>query len=190
MQNGINDCFVCKNAYSVCKNACLWIMTLSWNYSNFAENLNTNIMNTYDFMQQMSVLSASVRRCKGSVRRPLSAMLLLFLMAMMPTLAWAADPNDDTVIIDGITYHVLRNADDWARFGELIADARGETEVNAIMDADFTVTTMVGLTEKEPFRGIFDGNGHTLDVNIYDVKDGNYFAAPFHYVNEATPYFF
>lgn len=42
------------------------------------------------------------------------------------------------------------------------------------MDADFTVNTMIG-SQTYPYRGIFDGNGHTLNVNI-SSGDG---AAPF-----------
>ena len=38
-------------------------------------------------------------------------------MVSATTSIWAADnPNDDTVILDGVSYHVLRNADDWERF--------------------------------------------------------------------------
>ena len=142
-------------------------------------------MNTHDFMQQMSVLSASVRRCKGSVRRPLSTMLLLFLMAMMPTVAWAADPNDDTAVIDGVTYHVLRNADDWERFRQLIYEADGQTDVNAIMDADFTVNQPATTGFRAQFRGIFNGNGHTLNVEINDPYN-NQFTAPFYFAHNAT----
>ena len=77
--------------------------------------------------------------------------ILLLLGMVLPTMAWADDPNDETVVLDGVSYHVLRNADDWARFKKMVADAEGQSDVNAIMDADFTVTEMVGIVDKAPF---------------------------------------
>lgn len=38
----------------------------------------------------------------------LMPLVLLALMMGMPTKAWAAENNDETVIIDGVSYHVLR----------------------------------------------------------------------------------
>lgn len=107
-------------------------------------------------------------------------------MVASPTSAWAADdPNDDIVLLDGVSYHVLRNADDWARFRQLVADARGESDVNAIMEADFTVTDWVGLSMDAPFQGTFNGNGHTLNVEIVNPYNDNYMA-PFVFASNAT----
>ncbi len=113
----------------------------------------------------------------------LTAMLLPMLMVLIPNTAWASDSNDDTVLLDGVSYHVLRNLDDWERFRQLVEEAGGDSDVNAIMDADLSVTTMIGVPDRKPFRGIFNGNGHTLNVAI----EGNgYYMAPFHYVRNAT----
>ena len=51
------------------------------------------------------------------------------------------------------------------KFRQLVADANGKSEVNAIMDADFSISNPVGL-DIAPYRGTFNGNGHTLNVNI------------------------
>lgn len=113
-------------------------------------------------------------------------LLTMMFMAALPTAVWAADPNDETVIIEGVSYHVLRNAADWSRFRQLVHDAAGNnSEVNAIMDADFSVTEWVGLNADEPFRGTFDGNGHTLDVNL-DDSNNFFYISPFSYVTNAT----
>ena len=56
---------------------------------------------------------------------------------------------------------------------------RGKTVTLA---ANLTVTTMVG-TSDHPFMGVFDGNGHTLAVNIRGSERG---MAPFSHINGAT----
>ena len=112
--------------------------------------------------------------------------LMMLFMVAIPNMVWAADdPNDDTVLIDGVNYHVLRSTDDWERFRELVNKAAGEEDVNAIMDADFTVTDWVGSSGEWPYRGIFNGNGHTLNVAINDPNN-NYYISPFLYVSNAT----
>lgn len=115
----------------------------------------------------------------------LSTLLLMILMAVIPSTVWADDPNDEIVTLDGVSYHVLRSTEDWERFRQLVADANGQSEVNAIMDADFTVTDWVGLSEGAPFQGTFNGNGHTLNVNI-DNPNNDFYMAPFVWATNAT----
>ncbi len=109
--------------------------------------------------------------------------MLILLMSAIPISVWSAD--DEVRVIDGVSYHVLRSADDWSRFRQLVHDAAGNSEVNAIMEADFTVTEWVGLNVDEPFRGIFNGNGHTLNVNLEDPNNF-FYISPFSYVTNAT----
>ena len=113
----------------------------------------------------------------------LVALMVLTLMTALPTTAWAADNNDETVVIDGVSYHVLRDSEDWTRLSQLVVDAAGKSDVNAIMDADFTVNNSIG-TSTYPYRGIFNGNGHTLNLNI-DAGTNNT-GAPFLTVAGAT----
>lgn len=89
----------------------------------------------------------------------LMVVLLPVVLAMMPAPMWAADTNDDVVVIDGVSYHVLRNADDWERFRQMIYEADGQKDVNAIMDADFTVTQPATTGYRAQYCGIFNGNG-------------------------------
>ena len=117
------------------------------------------------------------RTCNLSSRQMiyLTIVMLLALLALVPSKASAADNNDETVVIDGVSYHVLRSSADWTRLGQLVTEADGKSDVNAILDEDFTVTEP--LPTNAPFRGIFDGNGHTLYLNI--DRGTNNAGAPF-----------
>lgn len=79
---------------------------------------------------------------------------------------------------------VLRNADDWKNFAQRVNN--GE-QVDAIMVADIDLgteaLTMVG-TPDAPYRGTFEGNGHTLTFNPPTINEN--YAAPFRYVGDAT----
>ena len=113
----------------------------------------------------------------------LMAAMLTVLMAAMPTRAWATDTDLETTMIDGQSFYVLRNSDDWDKFRQLVIEANGTSDVNAIMDADFSITDGVGM-DVWPYRGVFDGNGHTLNVNI--DWGSNYYASPFPTVKDVT----
>ena len=115
----------------------------------------------------------------------LSTLLLMILMSVIPYTVWADDPNDEILTLDGVSYHVLRSTEDWERFRQLVVDANGNSEVNAIMLADFTVTDWVGLNEEAPYQGIFNGNGHTLNLDINNPNN-DFYMAPFVWAVNAT----
>jgi len=61
----------------------------------------------------------------------------------------------------------IRNASDWTTFRDKVKAANGKYDVNAILDADVNAgTIMVGWETQNYYRGTFDGNGHTINVNI------------------------
>ena len=83
------------------------------------------------------------------------------------------------------TLVVIRNADDWTKFRDMVKDAAGKYDVDAILDADVNAgSIMVGWESENYYRGTFDGNGHTLTFNVAD--HGVEFLAPFKYVGNAT----
>ena len=82
--------------------------------------------------------------------------------------------------ISGDEYFIIRNADDWKAFGQKVNNATGD--VYAILNADITITEPIG-TIVRPFKGIFDGNGHTINCDI-NRSDG--LAAPFAYAGDAS----
>ena len=100
--------------------------------------------------------------------RPLQVMLLVVLFAwLVPQGAWALD----TVVLEGKTFYVLRNSDDWDAFCQKVEAANEysgmRNSYNAIMAADFSVTRACTY-----YRGIFDGNGHTINANISGYDTG------------------
>ena len=76
----------------------------------------------------------------------------------------------------------INSTDDWNVFAEAVNGGKSYAGKNVLLGADIDVSTMVGTAE-HPFRGIFEGAGHTLNVSISDGGDG---AAPFHYISGAT----
>ena len=71
---------------------------------------------------------------------------------------------------------------DWNTFRQKVIDAKGEYDVNARLYTDITTTSSCG-DESYPYRGVFDGNGHTLTMNInYNTS----YQSPFRYVANAT----
>jgi len=97
--------------------------------------------------------------------------------------------NDPTLAYDGLQKDVNDNyllgcVWDWKEFAEIVNSGTNNT-ANAKMTADIDLgddQTMIG-TESVPYKGTFDGQGHTLTVNW--TTTGNY-CAPFPYINGAT----
>ena len=85
-----------------------------------------------------------------------------------------------TTIIDDKTFMVLYNNDDWMKFKEAV---KTNDYTNAILANDFTVNHCIAWDGEGTFRGIFDGNGHTLTL---DVDAGS--ASPFGLFKNATDF--
>ena len=117
------------------------------------------------------------------MRRPVLLSFFFLLLWALPQGAWAAENELETILINGVTYNILRTSEDWDAFISLVSKAGGKSDVNVIMDGDFT-TAYVASLDAAPYRGIFDGNGHTLNLNI-DCGTNSY-GAPFPSVNQAT----
>ena len=91
---------------------------------------------------------------------------------------------------DGQNRLVLRDSTDWNQFCKLVEEAKGKKDINVIMAADFTITKPVGQLQESTYRGIFDGNGHTLTVDM-DQEESyelTYYEnwAPFRFVTDYT----
>ncbi len=112
-----------------------------------------------------------------------AAMVLMLVGMLVPQEAWADSSGLETAFIGDKSYYVLRSNADWLKFRVMVDDSEGK-EVNAIMDADFTITDCIALKSDVYYNGTFNGNGHTLNVKI----DGGSSAeiAPFSKVKEAT----
>ena len=128
------------------------------------------------------------KMCERTTQRALGGARWFHLMVLMLVLftggspkAWAADSGLDQTTVGDKQYYVLRSADDWNKFRQLVKESEGNSEVNAIMDADITTGNTCGDTNF-PYCGTFNGNGHTLNVSI-DASDEQ---APFKVVKDAT----
>ncbi len=89
----------------------------------------------------------------------------------------------ESITIDNKPFLMINNVNDWDHFRELVNSARGQKDVDAILMADISVTEPVA-SDAAPYRGTFDGNGHTLDVNLWDAD--NWGLAPFRIVGDVT----
>ena len=78
-------------------------------------------------------------------------------------------------------FFAIRNAQDWNTFRQNVTAAKGQP-VNARLYTDISSSNSVGDADS-PYCGIFDGNGHTLTVNI---KHDSQYQAPFRYVGSAA----
>ena len=97
---------------------------------------------------------------------------------------YQADMTYRGVYIDSKFYYIIRNDAEWTIFVNEVQSAQGNKDVNAILDADLTIpsTSYVGL-DGWPYRGTFDGNGHTLTV---DYNNTYQYTALFPVVKDVT----
>ena len=92
--------------------------------------------------------------------------------------------NENNITQDGDTY-TIKTAEGWNYFCqrlEVDGDLNGFSGKTVMLGDNITVTTMAG-SGKYPFKGTFDGNGHTLTFN-YTADMPN--CAPFCTTNGAT----
>ena len=87
---------------------------------------------------------------------------------------WARKDASGTVTVTNSHYTrvmsskfiAIRNADDWATFHQMTEVGKGKYWVDAKLEADITTNLGIGVSEDANWLGTFDGNGHTLNVNI------------------------
>ncbi len=92
--------------------------------------------------------------------------------------------NEDNITQSGDTY-TIKTAEGWNYFCQRMdvdADLNGFSGKTVMLDDDITVTTMAG-SGKYPFKGTFDGDGHTLTFNHTASAPCS---APFQNTNGAT----
>ena len=92
--------------------------------------------------------------------------------------------NENNITQSGDTY-TIKTAEGWNYFCqrlEVDGDLNGFSGKTMMLGDNITVTTMAGSTD-HPFKGMFDGNGHTLTFN-YTADRPN--CAPFRITNGAT----
>ncbi len=113
--------------------------------------------------------------------------------------AFVQHNSTETFDVAGSGYHVnigkgtaeypylISSSADWDAFVYLVENYNSTYATSSTrykLTADISVTTMVG-TETNPFRGKFDGSGHTLTVNYTVSSASENYVAPFRYVGES-----
>ena len=92
--------------------------------------------------------------------------------------------NENNITQSGDTY-TIKTAEGWNYFCQRMdvdADLNGFSDKTVMLDDDITVTTMAG-SGKYPFKGTFDGDGHTLTFNHTASAP---YGAPFQNTDGAT----
>ena len=80
--------------------------------------------------------------------------------------------------------YLIRSLADWELFCYKVNGGNTFSGKTVKMTADVSgVTTMAGTNETNSFQGIFDGQGHTLNVNLSDNSEA---PAPFRHIKNAT----
>lgn len=81
--------------------------------------------------------------------------------------------------------YTIRNNDDWNAFREEVRKSKGKYAVDARLETDITCNYhYVGTFEETPYRGTFDGNGHTLNIEV--TRNDDKPSALFSYVSDVT----
>ena len=79
---------------------------------------------------------------------------------------------------------LIKSTDDWNTFASNVNNGTESYENKLVrLCSDIYIATMVG-TQAHPFKGTFDGAGHTLNFALDDTK--NQGTAPFRYISGAT----
>ena len=83
-------------------------------------------------------------------------------------------------------FYIIGTPTDWSALANYVASFSAATSGKRFkMTNDIAITTemMIGTGESNSFRGIFDGDGHTLTIDL--CQDWKYLA-PFRYLTDAT----
>lgn len=111
-------------------------------------------------------------------------LVLTLLAVLTTTIAFAQLSGNGTVNEP----YLINNAEDWITFTNMINDGNGTTSYYKLTNdiilgtAEEPITTVVGTSEKN-FKGTFDGDFHTIYLNMNRVEN---YAAPFGVTCNAT----
>ncbi len=80
--------------------------------------------------------------------------------------------------------YIIANDEDWTLFAGYVADENDTYDGKYYkLGSDIHITEPVG-SETQPFEGVFDGDGNTLDVTIEDTTQKG--TAPFRFIKDAA----
>ncbi|MCR5418234.1 MAG: DUF6273 domain-containing protein [Lachnospiraceae bacterium] len=79
--------------------------------------------------------------------------------------------------------YLIGSTKDWETFAKWI-NAGTNADKHYLLTADISSVSAMAGQKGKPFKGIFDGDGHTMELAICDTE--NQGAAPFRYISDAT----
>ena len=105
--------------------------------------------------------------------------------------SYSNDPNSSILKIDTEGYYLIASLDDWKTVSMLVAEGEEDAKVKMIADIDLgNDQTRIGnpnaLETTNYFKGIFDGQGHTLTIHLVQNGPQGYNTAPFPNISCAT----
>ena len=108
----------------------------------------------------------------------LTRLALTLLLAFMTQSAWAWSGSGTSS-----DPYLIASTSDWNALATNVNNGTNYSGKYFRLTNDISVTTMVGDSESNSFRGIFDGYGHTLNITLSNNSD---YTAPFRYIQGAT----
>lgn len=111
---------------------------------------------------------------------------MTLLLVMFATIGARADEGTLSGSGTATDPYLIGSDADWETFVSYINDKGGQYRYSYYkLTADIKVTSMAGKNNDDnAFKGIFDGNGHTMTLDLTD--DGNSYCAPFRFVGKST----
>ncbi len=110
----------------------------------------------------------------------------IFLSLLLLSSVWGG------VVVRALTqrggFYLLSRAEDLAQFARMVNEGGDTLCARLTDDIDFRAypTTMIGIKEDAPFRGTFDGQGHTVTLALESQWTGDYSGALFRCVRDAS----
>lgn len=88
------------------------------------------------------------------------------------------------IVKKGVTADlIIKSEADWKTFAQNVSSGVSYEGKVVKLGADISISTMAGVAGGKPFNGTFDGNGHTINVNLSGGGDG---LALFYAIEDAT----
>ena len=111
---------------------------------------------------------------------------MTLLLVMFATIGARADEGTLSGSGTATDPYLIGSDADWETFVSYINDKGGQYRYSYYkLTADIHVTSMAGKNNDDnAFKGVFDGNGHTMTLDLTD--DGNSYCAPFRFVGKST----
>ena len=112
---------------------------------------------------------------------------MTLLLVMFATIGARADEGTLSGSGTAADPYLIGSDADWETFVSYINDKGGQYRYSYYkLTADIKVTSMAGKNNDDnAFKGVFDGNGHTMTLNLTTDGSSNFFA-PFRYVGGST----